>query len=53
MTIAEEQLDRLILLVQKSINENQGLAEGKANNIAATGIFITQPWELTWAEKKA
>ena len=53
MKFAEEQLDRMILLLQKSINDTKGLTEGKANNNATTGIFITQPWESTWAEKKA
>jgi hypothetical protein len=45
MRIAEEQIDRLILLMQKSRTEIDKLFAGSANRDESVGIFYTHPWE--------
>ena len=48
MKIADEQIDRLLLLTQQQIKQQEDLKTGAANNNPETGIFITQPWEAAW-----
>ena len=45
MRIAEEQIDRLMLLMQKSRTDIESLFYGNANRDNATGFFFTHPWE--------
>ena len=48
--ISEEQIDRLMLIMQKSLNNETKLKQGEANNNATTGITITQPWEWGYTD---
>ena len=49
---AEEQVDRLIMLVQKQADDLLEYKKGAANNNPRTGFFVTQPWEYTYTDRR-
>jgi len=51
MRVADEQVDRLMLLAQKQLNEADALRQGEANNNPDTGFFVTHGWEYEFTDR--
>jgi hypothetical protein len=49
---AEEQIDRLVLLTQQGLNQQDELKQGAANNNQQTGFHVTQPWEYIYTDRR-